>query len=376
MVLNKLSVIQILIMVFLSQIPYHAFAQKDFIRGAIITNNYDTISGFILAKPKYTNKDQVVFSKWPSGQHPETYYPDQLIKFILDNKEYLSLPVSYYEEEGLNFIHRIFYGYYLLYEGHTSDGQDFYCLQTEKYWVIRLPEESIEEWVQKYFSDCEFKHPRMFYDEVSISNLLSKYSQCKQPEKFVYEKSSYKQRLCFGLKMGTNVAFMKFVNEKNPYYGKSFNPYLGYQGGVTFNFDLSRYLQVEIDLFISKLQGELIGPVTFNFERIDINVPFLIRYVVKRNFVLEPYINLGLDLRTMVKYSFRLIDNNGVQKLEPTKGAAGLLAGIGTFIPVGKKIKVTIDFQYSYFQHISYIKQKSDYALKNQVIILSTGILF
>ncbi len=379
--MNKLPIVQFITLIFLFQIPYSAFTQRDYIKGKIITNDYDTIDGFILANQKYTNKNQVVFSQVPTSKNLETYYPEQLLKFILDSKEYVSMPVSYYEEqEELNFLHRVAYGYCTLYEGFTSDGEEFYCLQTEDNKVTYLPKESISEWVQQYFSDCEFKHRRIFYDKESIGNLLSKYSHCKQPDKFVYQKHHYKQSLLVGFKLGTNITYMKFVSKNNPYYNKTFHPYpyLGYQGGFTFNFDISRYLQIEIDLFISKLQAELVDSVTLNFERIDINVPILIRYIVKRNFGIEPYFNLGLDLRTMAKQNFQYTDSLGDKKLEPRNGAAGLLAGVGIIIPTERKMKLAIDFQYSYFQHVSHIRPSTsnEYDLENQVIIFSTGILF
>jgi len=107
-------------------------------------------------------------------------------------------------------------------------------------------------------------------------------------------------------------------------------------------------------------------------------VPILIRYIVKRNFGIEPYFNLGLDLRTMAKQNFQYTDSLGDKKLEPRNGAAGLLAGVGIIIPTERKMKLAIDFQYSYFQHVSHIRPSTsnEYDLENQVIIFSTGILF
>ena len=358
------------------QLSQIAFAQKKFVEGKIITNNNDTISGFISINPAFTNKYQIAFSKTSSGESAKNYYPDQLSKFTVDNKEYLSLPVNYNGKDNLYFIRRISFGYYNLYEGFKNNGEKIFFLQTKSDQIIYLEEELKKEWINQYFSDCTFKPSHVYYDEVSLKNLVSKYSQCKQPETFIHQKEKYKPTITIGFRVGLNTSLMEFTNKINPYSGDSFNHKWSVHGGLVFNIEINRFLQFEADLLYSQSKGDLTDSVTFDFTRTDVNIPILLRYVFRNDSRIEPYINAGLDFRILLEEQFQYTSSEGEIDFDPAKGVTGLLFGAGTFIKISNKFKILFDFRYSFSEYLSHSRPFDKYSLKNQVYTLSTGILF
>jgi len=373
----KRSILNVLLVaIILWQIPCAAFSQKDRVPGKIIRDANDTLSGFILTDPASTNVNQVLFTEDEYGEHIVTFYPDQVDIVIIDMKEYKSLPVIYDDREVLNFIRRIVFGVYNLYEGYREDGKKIFFLQTAPDKILYLPEESKNEWLDQYFSDCEFKPSRFYYDEVSLTNLILKYSHCRQPENFVYQRERYKPEITVGVKVGSNISMMKFTDKLNPYRGISFEHKLGLQGGLLFEIDVNRFLQVEMDLFFSIIQGDLLDSVTFDLKRTDVNIPLLIRYTFNLDSRFDPFINLGLDFRILLNEKYRLIHSEGEMDLNPAKGVAGLMAGAGTCIPFGRKLRLIVDFRYSYYHYLAHPSPADKYALNHHVIGFSTGILF
>lgn len=358
------------------QISFAAYSQKDRVPGKIITDSNDTLYGFILTDPSLTNINQVVFTHEKSGEDFDTISPYQLPKVNIDGKEYESLPVTYDDREVKVFIRRIVFGFYYLYEGYRDDGKKIFFLKTAGDNIIYLPKESKNEWLDQYFSDCGFEPPRVYYDETSLTDLISKYSQCKQPENFVYQEEKYKLKVNIGIKVGPNISMMKFTDKLNLYRGISFKYKLGLQGGLLFEIEFNRFFQVEMDLLFSVIQGKLVDSVQFDFSRMDINIPILLRYTFNSYSGLDPFINLGLDFRILLNEKYRFIHSEGEMDLNPAKGVTGFIAGAGTLIPLGRQRRLIIDFRYTYSHYLAHTGPADKYALNHHVIAFSTGILF
>jgi len=371
---------KILNILFIGTLIFHspplAFAQKKYVKGEIITTYLDTIRGFILNRPAFTNMDQVVFSFDRSGKVLETYYPDQIAKVIIDKKEFLSVPASYNDLNKIFFLRRICFGHYNLYEAYQNDGNKIFFLQTENEEVIYLPKKFKDEWIAQYFSEHSFKPPRVYYDDVSLTNLVSKYSSWMQPEMFVYQREKFKPVVNIGLKIGSTLSLMEFTDRINDYRGVNFDPGLGLQGGVVFNIDAARHLQVTAEILYSSIRGKLSDTVTFDFQRSDVNIPILLRYVVSSDSRFNPYFNIGLDGRILLKDQFRLINIDEEIDFKPAKGVIGLLIGAGTFIKLTHTMDLFVDVRYSVSSYLAHSWPKEKYTLRNQVFSLTTGILF
>lgn len=371
------SIVKALIVsIFLWQIPVAVYSQKDRVPGKLLLGENDTLTGYILTDPAFTNINQVVFIHEKPGEDLDSISPYHLSKFIIDGKEYESLPVTYDDREVKVFIRRIVFGVYNLYEGYRKDGKKIFFLQTAPDEILYLKEELKNEWLVQYFSDCFFDPPRVYYDETSLTDLISKYSQCRQPENFVYQEEKYKLEVNIGLKVGPNISMMKFTDKLNPFRGIPFKYKLGFQGGLLFEIDFNRFFQVEMDLLFSVIQGKLVDSVQFDFSRMDINIPILLRFTFNSYSGLDPFISLGLDFRVLLNEKYQLIHSEGEMSLNPAKGMAGFNVGAGTLIPLGRQRRLIIDFRYTYSHYLAHTGPADKYALNHHVIAFSTGILF
>lgn len=352
------------------------YSQKKYVKGEIISVHLDTIHGFILNRPEFTNKDQVVFSVDRSGKSVDTYYPDHIAKFRIDKEEFVSVSASFNDIGNIFFLRRICYGFYNLYEGYESDGNKIFFLQTENKEVIYLPKEFKEDWIAQYFSGQNFSPPRVSYDDVSLINLVSKYSTWMQPETFVYKREKYQPVINIGVKIGSNLSTMEFSDQINEYMGVNFNPGVGLQGGVVFVIDATRHLQVSAEILYSSIHGRLSDTVTFDFQRSDVNIPILLRYVVSSDSRFNPWFNLGLDGRILIKSEFQHITPDEQIDFEPAKGAFGLLIGAGSYINLTHTIDLFVDFRYSVSSYLAHSWPKGKYTLRNHVFSISAGIMF
>ena len=356
--------------------PILAFTQKKYVEGEIITTYLDTIHGFIFNRPEFTNKDQVIFSMDRSGELLDTYYPDQITKVIIDKKEFLSVPAIFDDKAQILFLRRICFGHYNLFEGYQETGDKIFFLETENDEVIHLPKEMKHEWLTEYFSGNNFNPRRIYYDDVSLINLVSKYSSWMQPETFVYQREKFNPTINIGLKIGLNVSLMEFTDKLNVNQGDNFKPELGLQGGVVFNIDMIRNLQFSAELLYATTCGSYSDTVKYDFERADLNIPVLLRYVVRSDSRFDPYVNIGVDGRILIKERFEHIFGEEKIDFEPPKGTIGMLIGAGSFIRLTHELDLFIDFRYTVSSYLAHSWPKKTYTLRHQVFSFTTGIMF
>jgi hypothetical protein len=75
-----------LLIIFL-QISLTTFGQKGFDPGYVITNNFDTVRGFIKIKPNDLNSKSCEFMK-SGDQNPKTYSPEDIRSYRIGNRKY------------------------------------------------------------------------------------------------------------------------------------------------------------------------------------------------------------------------------------------------------------------------------------------------
>jgi len=169
---------------------------------------------------------------------------------------------------------------------------------------------------------------------------------------------------------------MKFTNKINEYKGDPFSNSWSVNGGLVFNIEINRFLQFEVNLLYSQCNGILTDSVTFNFNRSDVNIPILLRYIYRTDSRIDPYINAGLDFRILLEEQFQYTHSEGEIDFEPAKGVTGLMVGVGTLINIGQKSSIIFDLRYSISEYRAHIRPYDKYSLKNQILTVSTGILF
>ena len=264
--------LRILVFIFLSSLGNIISGQTNFRPGFIITNDFDTINGFVDFRGDIRNSRICVF-KNDSSTEPSIFSPNDIQGYrIFDGKFYVSrsivkdsLEVAIFLEYLVDAITDLYY-----YRDNTGD---HYFLQKEGEGFIELQNTQIEVSTpeQRYLtrsnrykgilkatlSDCAEIWPDIDHAGFNHNDLIQIASDyhgyvCEGEDCIIYEKQLPAVILTYGPIIGMNYSSLKFVHDKL-YSNYDFKSDFSVQGGFSLNVQLPRInekLSCQLDIMV------------------------------------------------------------------------------------------------------------------------------
>jgi hypothetical protein len=320
------------------------YAQKEFIEGIIITNNLDTVSGFIANKSYTLNSLQCDYKKYKDSTFV-TYFPKDIHSFQFNNGKYYISKEVWYNKQKINvFLEYLIKGklniYYM-----RKDGEEIYFVQKENdslvyldakdiyydydrnkgNWVIseektfgKVKQSDNYKGILNYFiSDVpklQKQVNKISLDHKSLIELAKDYhyAVCDSEDCIIFEKK-IKPWILIGITTGysfTNCLNLATNNDKSftfnqiSYPGLIFSPQF-----LSFNENS----QLRAELYFDKLNAEIIdGDKGYKLTGLACTLPISIQYMVPTKKI-KPYINAGLVFSCLFNsefYRFSLLNGS------------------------------------------------------------------
>ncbi|NJL75020.1 MAG: hypothetical protein HC892_08280, partial [Saprospiraceae bacterium] len=167
----------------------------EYLKGYIITNNQDTISGYVQDDLKYKLSNQINFKTKLQQASPVVYTPSELTSVFFEPSFFLVSKVFVQGDSTvIRFARKLVDGYATLYEYAMATDQILYLIIKENGEQIQLDKpESFLAKDQKYigklkyiFRDCpkmaNLSYQTVPYQSPSLTEQTIRYNQCVKPE--------------------------------------------------------------------------------------------------------------------------------------------------------------------------------------------------
>ena len=372
----------------LSLIVLSANGQSDFRPGYYITNDLDTIHGYIDYRGDLRNSRLCVY-KSESKAEPVKLKPGEIMAYRFDQgKYYVTKSVESEESKKQVFAEYLVNGIANLYY-YRDDELDHYLIETEDGRLIPLVNEKkiIERdgvklaWesnehvriLKATFADCWELQPKI--DKVALShesliNITSDYHNyvCEDENCIVYQKETPRLRVNIGIDFGITSSSLRFT--KHPIFGdlmfpRSLDPVIGLHAKFIFpriNEKISLLLRTEWSksyFFNYQMESKPTGIIYHNDIHIHFNSTRLMlglqyTYATSR---IKPTIALGPVFNYHLDYAFKhiievemeeLVEAQDGTYMPPDDDSPGVFAQLGIDLRISKKHHLSCNMRYYY----------------------------
>jgi len=316
----------------------YCFAQSDFQKGYIVTNDLDTISGLIDHSVPRSNTKYCYFRGSPSSKVIK-YFPDDLAGYGFDdNNQYVSKMIYFREDSSRVFLEYLVNGIVDLYY-YPFAGHNYYLQKEGKLYLLSNDEVVIERGNTKYVADkpiyidrlnwlmsdsdlSEERIENVFFTHNSLADLTKEYHEnvCDYEDCIVYYKPTSKLnnarwRLNFGISAGMTWTSYTIENHlvktsdlvQKPdivtkYRYELNEPVISSNTNTVlpgFYFELSRNRRLS---FLMEVQYSKANYANVELEQVYVPITFNYNILLYKKIV--PYINFGLAIAIPVSNSF------------------------------------------------------------------------
>ena len=270
-----------LIFILLLMFGIAAFGQSEYRSGYIINNQNDTINGLIDYRNDIYNSNKCKFKLTISDEFLE-YAPGEIQEYrFADSKLYVSKEVEVEDKTDIYFLECLIKGQITVYFLRSSDGTDYYFIETDEGLILAENNESIfkNEYGDEYYHNSNqykgiFKYSlrdqgavlfkeidNLKYERDAIIDLSKKYHEmvCDSYDCIIYEKQFPKRKKKFGVSASWgNQSFQ---------YGKSY---------AEFEGNLSPYWSVSLDFKTNmvKLSERIFFELKFSYQNMNVSTSY------------------------------------------------------------------------------------------------------
>lgn len=312
-----------LLLIFLA-IYQHAFAQRDFKEGYIVTNEGDSISGWIKYQEGRKSNEFCAFKK-NETDIVQNYTPDQIKGYrFTNNRSYETHEIKIDE----NRLEKIFLE--VLIKGTVSlyRSVNYFYIQKNGAVLRKLSNDMLSFDVdgQAYqkpslryisslkilLSDCEAmekKIPKVQFHEKSLTTLIEQYNKCIGQSSTVFKSDMPWFKMGVGISLGYNLSKLNIppIDENEEHLHGDFDLANSFIPGIFLNFSSPRISEKSsfyIGLFYLNSTYKSISSFPYflgtNYNEVEIKleqlkIPIGYRYTFSKS-KFKPYINLGISL--------------------------------------------------------------------------------
>lgn len=302
---------RILVFIFFTILGSIIWAQTDFQPGYIITNEFDTLKGFVDYRGDIRNSTVCVF-KTATSTESQTYYPADIQGYrFIDGKYYISRMITKTDNEVRLFLEYLVHGIANLYYYRDNRG-DHYLIEKEGEDFVELTNEQVEVYkndrtyqiksnryiglLKTTFSDCEEILPKIDnvkFKHNDLINITSEYHTlvCEGEDCIIYEKRLPVISLSVAPLLGFNYSKIKFFIV-DIYSDLDFDSDFNLEGGVSLDIlspRLNEKISFQVDAVMmnnyfyafSKQENTIIDEITYNDVHIHLftlKTSFLLKY--------------------------------------------------------------------------------------------------
>ncbi len=358
---------------------FNAFSQSDYREGYIITNNNDTIDGFIDYRKTYHCR----FKNQLPNREFITYTPGEIFGYgFVEDKFYISkvMPISEYFTSKV-FLECLIRGSVSLYRNSTGyyiekDDIGIYKLDEKDSKIITEEGKSMIIHKKRYIGiltyllqDCnsinsQIQHLKLL--EKSLVQLIEQYNKCVSSKYIHYQASKPWIKAEIGVYTGIISSDLKFKSNQYDLNVQPLNSSESFTLGTTVYISWPRsrdrvsmnvgafYLNTKFRLYnsISKTNG--VDYFDAKIETKELKIPLGIQYKIPID-RLSPFLNVGISssfyLDKSAKYILETENNNVVQTYEYelfnyNNLNLGLWVGLGAEYDISKKLNGIFEIRY------------------------------
>ena len=260
---------ELMIIAFLLLTGSSIWAQRDYRKGYIITNEQDTIYGWIDYRGDVRNAKICSFRKTEIGQATE-YTPADIAAYrYIDNKFYISKNIGNADVQEQVFLEYLVNGLAKLYYFRDENFNDHYYIENDgQFLELKIVKKEVEidgktkiQSVKTYIGilkatlnvwemNSEIDNARLEHSSlINIARDYHQYACTDGSECIVYEKKKPLMALRIGPVVGADISTLKLMEYDVEKY--KFDPSTNFIAGVTLNFLMPRlnekiFLQMQI----------------------------------------------------------------------------------------------------------------------------------
>ena len=254
---------ELMIITFLLFTGSNIWAQRDYRKGYIITNEQDTIYGWIDYRGDVRNAKICSFRKTETGQATD-YTPSDIAAYrYIDSKFYISKDIGSADEPKQVFLEYLVNGMANLYYYRDEHTEDHYYIEKDDHFLeLKIDEKEVEVLVARGVVFKETKKINSYIgllkatfnvwdmnseidkaqlEHKSLINIAKSYHQhvCTDgSECIVYEKKKPLIALRIGPVAGADLSILKLMEYDVEKY--KFDPSTNFTAGVNLNFSMPR----------------------------------------------------------------------------------------------------------------------------------------
>lgn len=369
---------------------------RKLIPGYIITNEGDTLNGFIKNMAKRRMSNTIIFKK-KLAEDEESYSPNDIQAFFHEpNLHYKALEIRLGENKKNKFLRKLVEGYASLYkyDGNTNpifvlQQPNYDLVQLEK--VTNLDQNNLKEdrkyigQVKYFIKSCPEALNYLDYFTFNSNNLgkiITKYNKCVSPE---LQTQTYKNT-AIKISVGPAIDFLPITmsGEFAEAFGnknKTTNTTMRY--GIIGDFQITDWLDIQLGAqyvrYTPSFELEFsLGQILYDYDLSNIDLPIVAKYKLS-NGELVPYLMTGLVFGIPVSANLKRRKYVGEELDEEMESPANLVLSFGYTGGVGiKKVLgtfLTLDANISY-NGSSFILDRVNDDLRMNGVVGRIGLLF
>lgn len=386
------------------------FSQDDLRKGFIITQEGDTITGYVLYKENDSRFRSCLFQK-DLNSEPTTYDPTQLFGYgFQSDRLYISKEITIDSVKGTYFTEVLVQGkasLLLIYRKFflvDSENSIFELYKTESEIVnekgrfMRTNNMFIGILNWK-FSDCNKINKRAIettrLEEKSLTKIFELYNSCFSIQQKSFKSAKAWTRIFVGLSGGFAHTTLNKL-ESTYFYDNidedQFEKDLGLFGGISFIFmspRISERLNLNVDLFYQQISHESLIANPSSYETIfleynSLQIPVSFSYVFNNSRrKIKPSFEIGLNFNYVINstsyWQYEQVTTTTVltdriyDAIVTKKVFMAPFIGVSAFKELSDRARVFLKFRYQYGFSVI---ENGVYVIPQQRISLSTGILF
>lgn len=339
----------------LSLFSIAAFSQT-YIPAQLVTNNNDTITGYIKKTNLNKFSERITFKEQPDNENVYFIKPDSIKAFSANDYYFISSNLENYT--GKLFFKVIVNGYAQLLSNRLNGSEVFYLKKQNQ---PAKQYDRLHPWnfLTAFFYDCSdirLDSDKALYSQKDLINLVMEYNWCVKPEEQseIISKAEKKFKLHKGLKAGysinnfsANQSIARSYNSDNTLYGGIFL-LLDFGGRLAFQPELlyiNKYARSE-----RLVSGGVVLEI-IDYELEMIQLPLLASYTFLKEKTISPYLIAG-------PYAYLPLQLDGTQqqysgdteilntdRINLDSRFIGLMAGAGLNYDLGR-IRFYGEFRY------------------------------
>jgi hypothetical protein len=385
MIKNFLST-QLLLVVIIN----FSFGQNDWKQGYIITNQGDTIYGYIDNRDSRSNSKQCYFRKHDK-EEAQVYTPQDISAYrFSDDKFFISKTLNGKESEKTVFLEFVLKGKVNLY--HLKDENDSYFIEKDSLMYELKNTEKIQEINDKkyYVKKEEYKGVLSFllndanmqsdiqksnYSSKSLLRISKQYHEkvCTNEECIIYEKTKTPINVRLGLYAGLSLNSFSYTGVYTDYspgslIGSRFEIENILQWAekvsISLDFTLQRFTNYKLQSKIWRTgvkynnveyaltgidNNSYIKSLDVNIKTLALKIPLTINYEFLKGKI-RPYCGAGLTNMFILSQNNQLVFQGTYYELNKSIPIyhVGIIAKVGSKFMLHKEYAIHMEFNYEY----------------------------